>query len=387
MRDARGRIPTALAEAEPWAADERAARTGWIASVRSRHVSLLDVALFAEQFRALVSAGIPVTESLGLLARAMRPNAPRLADALDEIRADVEEGRSLGDAFRSQEPVFGRLAVEMIATGELTGTLEQTLHDLADDCEHRHRNRATFMSALIEPVLIVVLGVVVAYILVTVTVPQLKTLYEGLTRTGVLPLPTRMVLAASDFLVSGLGILTTIGMVVGALAFAVAVTKNEQLRYRFHTVILRVPIVGELALFDAVGRGCRTMAVVHRSIGEIPMGIELASQTTANLRVAAAFEEVGEAVYDGRMVWEGMRDTEVLPELCVFMTKSGEESGQLDTLLLKLADTYETAVRYRRERLLMALRYGLLLVMGGFVLFLMLAMYLPAFSLIEQLGR
>jgi type IV pilus assembly protein PilC len=127
------------------------------------------------------------------------------------------------------------------------------------------------------------------------------------------------------------------------------------------------------------------MAVVHRSIGEIPVGIELAARTTPNLRVAEAFERVGEAVYDGRQVWEAMRDTELLPELCVFMTKSGEESGQLDALLSKLADTYETNVRFRRERLLAVLRYGLLLVMGGFVMFLMLAMYLPVFSLISEL--
>jgi type IV pilus assembly protein PilC len=85
------------------------------------------------------------------------------------------------------------------------------------------------------------------------------------------------------------------------------------------------------------------------------------------------------------MLWEAMRDTRVMPELAVYMTKSGEESGQLDTLLAKLADTYETTVRYRRERLLAILRYSLLLVMGGFVLFIMLAMYLPVFTLIDRM--
>jgi type IV pilus assembly protein PilC len=315
----------------------------------------------------------------------MRAGSPRLAGALELVRRDVEEGRSLGGAFRRQEAVFGRLAVEMIATGEMTGTLERTLADLAEDCEHRHRNRATVVSALVEPALIVALGVAVSYLLVTVTVPQFKALFEGLTRGGALPLPTRAVVATSDFLLSGLGLALTAALVAGAAGLVAAVATNERLRYRWHALLLRVPLVGDLVLCDAVGRACRTMAVVHRSIGEIPVGIELAARTTPNLRVADAFERVGEAVYDGRQVWEAMRDTELLPELCVFMTKSGEESGQLDALLLKLADTYETNVRYRRERLLAVLRYGLLLVMGGFVMFLMLAMYLPVFSLISEL--
>lgn len=355
--------------------------------VATSRVTLLDLALFAEQFRALISAGIPVNEALALLARAMRAGAPRLADALEVVRLDVEEGHTLGGAFRRQESVFGRLAVEMIATGELTGTLERTLRDLAEDCEHRHRNRATIVSALVEPALIVALGIAVSYLLVAVTVPQFKLLFEGLTRDGALPIPTRAVVAASDFLVSGLGLAVTFAAIAAAVALVVAVATNEPLRYRCHSMLLRVPLVGELALYDAVGRACRTMAVVHRSIGEIPVGIELAVKTTPNLRVAEAFERVGEEVYHGRMVWEAMRDTGVLPELCVFMTKSGEESGQLDTLLLKLADTYETNVRYRRERLLTVLRYGLLIVMGGFVMFLMLAMYLPVFSLISELRR
>jgi type IV pilus assembly protein PilC len=362
-------------------------RSMWRTPVGSSRVSHLDVALFAEQFRALVSSGIPINEALSLLARSTATSAPRLAATLDDIRRNVEEGSSLGDAFREHEHVFGRLAVELIATGEATGTLERTLGDLAEDCEHRHRNRATVVSALVEPVLIVALGLAVSYVLVTVTVPQFKTLFEGLAAGASLPLPTRLVIDVSDVLLSPFGIAATLLVVAGAIVGALSAVRSERVRYRLHRALLRVPLVGAVALLDAVGRGCRTLAVVHRSVGEIPMGIELAARTTTNLRVAEAFEEMGEDVYDGRMLWEAMRDTKVMPELTVFMTKSGEESGQLDTLLAKLADTYETTVRYRRERMLAVLRYGLLLVMGGFVLFIMLAMYLPVFSLIEQMRR
>lgn len=359
----------------------------WRRDLAIKRVRLLDVALFASQLRALIGAGVPIGEALGLLAGSLRTSAEGLSMALLDIRAMVDEGHSLGNAFREHEQTFGRLCVEMIATGETTGTLERVLGDVAEDCEHRHKNRSTMVSALVEPVLIVVAGLVVCYVLVTVTVPQFKQLFDTLTRNGQLPLPTRAVLAASDFLTSTVGIALTLGLLAVVVAFVVAAFRSERLKYRLHCAVLHLPLLGDLVLHDAVARASRTLAIVHRSIGEIPVAIELAMRTTPNLRVAEAFASVGADVYQGRMLWEGMRDTGVLPDLAVFMTKSGEESGQLDTLLFKLAETYETSVRFRKERLLMALRYGLLLVMGGLVLGLMLAMYLPVFTLVEQMQR
>ena len=352
-----------------------------------RRVSLLDIALFASQLRAMVGAGIAINEALGLLSRAARSQTPALARALGDIRDDVEQGHTLAYAFRRREDVFGRLAVEMIATGEATGTLERALGDIAEDCEQRHRNRTSFVTALVEPALIVATGIMVSYILLTVTVPQFKTLYEAFTRTGRLPLPTRLVMATSDLLVSNAGVLGAVALIGALVAFAVAVKRNDALRFRVHAMVLRLPVAGDLALMDSVARAVRTIAVVYRSIGEIPLGLELARQTVPNVVIAAAFARVREDVADGRMVWEAMRDTAVLPEVAVFMTKSGEETGQLDTMLTKLAETFETRVKFLQERLLAGLRYGLLVLMGGFVMCLMLAMYLPIFSLIEQMRR
>lgn len=275
----------------------------------------------------------------------------------------------------------------MIATGEMTGTLERNLRDIAEDCEQRHRNRASLLSALIEPALIVVVGLCVCYLLLTVTVPQFKALYAALTASGKLPLPTRMLIALSDFLVSPLGVTLLVGAIAASIAAAVAVTRSESLRYRAHCLVLKTPLLGDLALLDGVGRACRTMAIVYRSVGEIPLGIELASAAAGNLRVAEAFDEVGHGVYHGRLVWESMEETRLIPEIAVHMTRSGEESGRLDELLFKVAETCETRVRYGKERMLAFLRYGLLIVMGGFVLNVLLAVYLPVFDLIDQLHR
>lgn len=387
MAPSSGTAEIGLGAAElEWEGPEPAGTTGGAPFLAPR-VGPLDVALFATQMRALVGAGIPVNEALGLVARATREHAPALAAALFDVRAGVEEGRTLADGFRRHQRVFGRLCVEMIATGEATGTLEQSLGDIADDCEYRHRHRSTVLSALVEPALIVVLGLGVSYLLLTVTVPQFKTLYASLTRSGLLPLPTRTLISVSDALTSTAGVLGLVALVAVAAALAAGVSRSDAMRYRFHCLLLRAPLVGELALLDAVSRAARTIAVVYRSVGELPMALELAVATTSNMRVAEALAEAGDDVYEGKMVWEAMRDTGILPELCISMTKSGEESGRLDTLLFKLAETFETRVRYRQERLLTLLRYGLLIVMGGFVLGLMLALYLPIFSLVDQLNR
>jgi type IV pilus assembly protein PilC len=368
----------------PHGVDER---PFWRRPLSAPRVKLLDVALFASQFRAMIGAGIPINDVLGLLARSSRGTSPRLADALDAIRLDVEEGRTLAYAFRRHEAVFGRLCVEMVATGEATGTLERSLGDVADDCEYRHKNRSSLISAFVEPALIVVLGIGVSYILLTYTVPQFKSLYAALTKDGTLPLPTRLLIEASDVLTSSAGIAAMVGAIAAAIGSWLLLTRVERVKYHAHRLMLRPPLLGDLVLMDAVARACRTLAVVYRSIGDIPLGLGLAAQTTSNLRIAEAFVEVGEDVYDGRMLWEAMRDTEVLPELCVYMTKSGEESGRLDDMLVKLAETFETRVRFQRERFVEVCRYGLLILMGGFVLGLMLAMYLPIFTLIEKMQR
>lgn len=358
-----------------------------ISRLRIRKASLLDVALFATQFRALISAGIPINQTLSMLADSLDKQAPALADGLQSIVADVEDGRTLAFAFRKHERLFGRLCVEMIATGETTGTLERNLADVADDCEARHRNRASLLSALIEPALIVVVGLCVCYLLLTITVPQFKALYDALTTNGLLPLPTRMLIGLSDFLVSPFGIVSILSGIGTAIGAAVVVMKSERLRYRAHCLLLKTPLLGDLALLDGVGRACRTLAIVYRSVGEIPLGIELAAHSAGNMRVSEAFEDIGRGVYDGRLVWESMHETGLIPEIAVHMTRSGEESGQLDELLLKVAETFETRVRYGKERLVTLLRYGLLMLMGGFVLNVLLAVYLPVFDLIEQLHK
>lgn len=355
--------------------------------LRLRTPSLLDIALFATQFRALVAAGIPINQTLSMLASSIERQSPALSDGLRRIVVDVEDGRTLAFAFRKHEDLFGRLCVEMIATGETTGTLERNLGDVAEDCEARHKNRASLLSALIEPALIVVVGLCVCYLLLTITVPQFKALYEALTAAGQLPLPTRILIGLSDFLVSPIGIASITVAIVGAIVSVVVIAKTERLRYRMHCLVLRVPLLGELALLDGVGRACRTIAIVYRSVGEIPLGIELASHAVGNMRVSEAFRDVGQGVFDGRLVWESMGDTGLIPEIAVYMTRSGEESGRLDDLLFKVAETFETRVRFGKERLVTFLRYGLLMVMGGFVLNVLLAVYLPVFDLIDQLQK
>lgn len=348
---------------------------------------LLDVAAFAHDFRAMVGAGLGVPEILGIIAKSHERRTPRIAAALEDARRRVEQGSRLVDAFDPHRRVFGDLCVEMIGAGEQTGRLEEYLAAIAEDCEQRHKNRATVVSAMIEPALIVLVGIVVCYVILTFTVPQFKELYEALTREGTLPLATRALVATADALTSPLGVVVTVALVLGAIAGGVAIRSVPSIRYRVHCGLLRLPVLGELVVKDAVARGARTVGVVVKTIGDVPTALQLAARTCPNERIAEGFEQSAERVRQGRSIAGSLAETGVFPEMCVSMVETGERTGALDDLLPKLAEGYETQVRFARERLLMLLRPSLVIVMGGLVLGLMLAMYMPIFTLIEQLKR
>jgi type IV pilus assembly protein PilC len=350
-------------------------------------VPLIDVALFANDLRAMIGAGMPIGESLSLVARGFSRRSPRLAAALEDARARVEEGKPLGEAFRAHMRVFGELCVEMIAAGEQTGRLDDYLGDVAAAYEERHKNRSTVLSALVEPAVIVFAGLGVAYVILAFTVPRFRELYDALTRTSELPFATRALITISDLIASPMGM--TVGVVVVALALGAAamVNRDARVRYRVHRALARAPYVGFLVVRDATGRGCRTLGVAVRTIGDVPAGLRLAARTCGNLFIAEAFDSAAAKVRQGRPIAESLAETGAFPEMTVWMAHTGERTGSLDEMLLKLAQGYETQVRVERERLLMLLRPFLLIVMGGFVLALMLAMYLPVFTLVEQLQR
>jgi len=368
-------------------AGQEPAKGIWNTKLTTSRVKLLDIAQFASQWQAMESAGIPTVTTLGLLARSFDRQSPTLSETLARVRAAVEDGLALGDAFRRYNNVFGVLACEMIATGEATGTLESQLGDVAADAEYRHNNRSTLLAALVEPILIVITGIIVSWIMIVYAMPHFATLYAAFDRGGDLPTPTTLLLAVSEFLRSPIGIVFELLLVGGAVAFVVAFRKSRDFRYRVHKLILKLPVFGELALLEAVSRGCRTLGIVQKSVGNVPMGLELAAKTTTNLRVAEAFTETNEAVYGGSTIWEGMQETKLFPEITVFMVRSGEVSGNLDTMLAKHAETCDTRVKYVRERVTELLRYGLLIAMGGFVFGIMMAMYLPVFTLIERMTQ
>ncbi len=345
----------------------------------------MDVALFANDMRAMVAAGMPIGESLSIVARGMRRRAPKVADALEEIRLRIEQGKPLGEAFRAQTHVFGELCVEMIAAGEQTGRLDEHLGEIASDYEQRHKNRSTVISALVEPAVIIVAGLAVAYLILAFTVPRFRELYEALAQSAELPFATRALIAVSEAIASPIGFAALGVAAVAVICVVVFIKRNEKARLRLHHALAKAPLFGSLVTRDAVGRGCRTLGVALKTIGDVPSGLRMASKTCGNLYIAGAFGDASERVRQGRSISESLSESGVFPEMAVWMVHTGERSGSLDDMLVKLAEGYETQVRVERERLLMLLRPTLLVVMGSFVLGLMLAMYLPVFTLVEQL--
>lgn len=358
-----------------------------IAATKNRAVRLLDVAEFASEFRALVGAGLPLGESLGVIATSMKRRCPRLSSALLDIRERVEQGKRLGEAFGHHRTVFGDLAVEMIAAGEQTGRLDQYLGDLADAYEQRHQNRATVLSALIEPALVVFVGIGVVYLILTLTVPRMKELYDSIGKNSILPLPTRILMWTADFLTSLPGILAVAGVILLGIGSWIVIQRSDRVRFAVHSFLLRLPLLGELVQKDSIARGCRTLAVSVRTIGDVPSGLVLAGRTSGNLKIGQAFSAAADSVRSGRAIHTSLDEAGDFPEVCIWMIRTGERSGTLDTMLVKIAEGFESHVKFARERLLTFLKPALVVVMGGLVLLIMLALYLPIFQLIENLKR
>jgi type IV pilus assembly protein PilC len=367
--------------------DERAARARSRQRRLVRKASMMDVALVANDLRAMVGAGMPVGESLSVVGRGIERRSPALAAALEQVRSRIEQGKPLGDAFRPHTQLFGELFVEMVAAGEQTGRLDEHLGEIAADYEQRHKNRATIVSALVEPAIIVAAGILVAYLILAFTVPRFRELYDALSQTAELPLATKALIFVSDLLTSPLGVAIVVGLAALIFSAFILVNRHPRARYRLHRAIATAPVFGALVVRDAVGRGCRTLGVALKTIGDVPSGLRMASKTCGNLYIGGAFEAASERVRHGRAIAESLAETRAFPEMAVWMVHTGERSGSLDEMLLKLSEGYEAQVRVERERLLMMLRPTLLVVMGAFVLGLMLAMYLPVFTLVEQLQQ
>jgi type IV pilus assembly protein PilC len=344
-------------------------------------VSVKDKAVFSRQFAALINAGVAIVRSLGVLSD--QCTNPKLKTALVDISTDVQSGVNLSDSMRKHPECFDGLYVSMIQAGEVGGVLDEVLNRLAKLLEDVARLQNQIKSALAYPV---VVGILATAIFVGMTVFLLPIFAKIFTDLGTeLPPLTQFLMTCSEILRSW-RVFIVIGIIVGLRTAYTQYYKTRAGKETIDRLSLKMPLFGDLIQKSAVARFSRTFGALTRSGVPILTSLEIVRDTSGNQVVSNAIDAARLEIQQGGMISIALQKANVFPVMAIQMINIGEETGELDGMLMKIADFYEDEVEQAVKALTSVLEPIMILVLGGMVGTILLSMYLPLFKVFEQLG-
>jgi type IV pilus assembly protein PilC len=344
-------------------------------------VKAKELAIFTRQFSVMIDAGLPLVQCLEILAGQQENKF--FQKVLVNTRGQVEGGATLSAAMRSSPKVFDALYVNMVEAGETGGILDTILQRLSTYIEKNVKLQRAVKSALVYPVGVLTVAGGVITLLLWKVVPIFATLFAGL---GVdLPLPTKIVIALSNFVGSIFGLLLVIA--IGGVIFGLKVWYGTpQGRFVLDTIILKLPILGILMRKIAVARFTRTLGTLISSGVPILEGLDITAKTAGNAVVERALQQVRKSLEEGKSLTEPLKESEVFPGMVTQMIAVGEQTGAMDAMLSKIADFYEEEVDAAVKDLLTALEPIMIVFLGVVVGGVVISMYLPLFTLIGKLS-
>ena len=355
------------------------ARAAGAKKLRARGVDSKNLAVFTRQFSVMIDAGLPLVQCLEILGA--QEEDKHFADVILATRADVEAGASLADAMKKHPKTFDPLFTNMIAAGEAGGILDTILKRLAIYIEKAVKLKGQVKSAMVYPVAVIVIATVVVGVILWKVIPTFATLFAGLGAD--LPLPTRIVVGLSNGLVS-FGPFIIGALVAASFGFR-AYYGTPGGRRTIDAIVLKLPVLGIMMRKIAVARFCRTLSTLLASGVSILEALDITARTAGNAVVEDAILTTRKSIERGETIATPLRETNVFPPMVVQMIGVGEATGALDTMLAKIADFYEEEVDVAVAGLLTLLEPIMIALLGGVVGGIVIAMYMPIFSLISQL--
>jgi type IV pilus assembly protein PilC len=344
-------------------------------------VSSKELAIFTRQFSVMIDAGLPLVQCLEILAGQQENKV--FQKVLIGTRSQVEGGATLSAAMRSSPKVFDPLYVNMVEAGETGGILDTILQRLSTYIEKNVKLQRAVKSALVYPVGVLTVAGGVITLLLWKVVPIFATLFAGL---GVdLPLPTKIVIALSNFIGSIFGLLILVAF-IGAIFGLKVWYGTPQGRFVLDTIVLKLPVIGPLMRKIAVARFTRTLGTLISSGVPILEGLDITARTAGNAVVERALQKVRKSLEEGKSLTEPLKESEVFPGMVTQMIAVGEQTGAMDAMLQKIADFYEEEVDAAVKDLLTALEPIMIVFLGVIVGGVVISMYLPLFSLIGKLS-
>ena len=344
-------------------------------------VSVKDKAIFSRQFAALVNAGVAIVRGLGVLSE--QCSNPKLKAALIEISADVQTGVNLSDAMRKHPDCFDGLYVSMVQAGEIGGVLDEVLNRLAKLLEDMARLQNQIKSAMSYPIVVGFLATSIFLGMTIFLIPVFAKIFQDLGTE--LPPLTQFLMECSIILRSP-WLLVIFSSLIGAFLAYKQYYKTPVGKLNIDSISLKLPLFGDLIQKSSIARFSRTFGSLTRSGVPIITCLEIVRDTSGNQVIANAIDAAREEVQQGGMISVALLKKNVFPAMAIQMMSIGEETGQLDGMLMKVADFYEDEVEQAVKSMTSILEPVMIVVLGGMVGTILLAMYLPMFKVFEKMG-
>jgi len=361
-------------------AKDKVAAKGAAKPLRGKSVDPKGLAVFVRQFSVMIDAGLPLVSCLEILGS--QEEDKNFAAVILATRSEVENGSSLADAMSRHPKVFDPLFTNMIAAGEAGGILDTILKRLATYIEKAVKLKGQVKAAMIYPIAVISIATLVVGVILWKVIPTFASLFAGLGAD--LPLPTRVVITLSNNLVR-FGPFLIAGAVAAGYGFR-SYYATPKGRMAVDTFTLKMPILGDLMRKIAVARFCRTLSTLLASGVSILEALDITAKTAGNAVVERAIQTTRASIERGETIAQPLKDTAVFPPMVVQMIGVGEATGALDTMLGKIADFYEEEVDTAVAGLLTLMEPLMISLLGGIVGGIVIAMYMPIFSLISKLS-
>ena len=375
-----GLFPTEVAEGEgkvkkPLLSREIDLKFG----LRSR-VNVSEVAIMTRQMATLVGAGVQVVPALTALIEQV--DNLNLKKVLSQVREKVNEGSSLGNALKDFPKVFSDLYVNMVRAGEQSGTLDLVLYRLADFTESQVALRGKIRSTMAYPALTLMIGFGVLGYMVAFVIPKVATIFEGMDRS--LPLLTLGVMAVSHWV--GRYWWIAIVLIAAVVYLFRRWLGTDEGRAVYDRFLLHMPVVGKLVRKLAVGRFARTFSTLLKSGVPVLVALDIVKNVVNNRVITDALDETRESISEGQSIAPPLKKSGVFPPLVIHMIGVGEATGELEEMLLRVADAYDNDVNNTISNLTSLLEPVMILAMGGFVAFIVMSILLPILDMTSGIG-
>jgi len=340
-----------------------------------------DLAIFTRQFSVMIDAGLPLVQCLEILgSQQADKNFQKIINA---VRGDVEQGATLQTALSKHPKAFNDLYVNMVGAGEAGGILDVILQRLSGYIEKSVKLTGKVKGAMTYPITVIVIAITVVAIIMVKVIPVFSQMYEGMGAS--LPFPTQVCIMLSNLLIHYF-----IWLALGLIVVVVGIKqyyKSNTGHLAIDSLILKIPIIGELLRKVAVARFCRTLGTLTSSGVPILEGMDITARTAGNRVVQNAIMKSRDAVEQGRNIAGPLAETKVFPPMVIQMVGVGEATGALDAMLAKVADFYEDEVDNAVAAMTAMMEPLIIAILGGVIGFIVIAMYMPIFNLANVMGK